>query len=218
MRHLNILGQSRLSLGCPCECQHVLGGGDQVAAIRKEAAKWQELEESKHFLEAQVAQVRSREQQEAARANDFAAQVARLQSQLAAAKLDVQTAREQAALAAIEAPVSCLKTPLYGLIVGMLKRQCMVHFGSSGRRAKVMCLCHVSPRGRWWRLARWQSWRLRRLRRKLLCWQRWTCCGGRRLLPKSRPDDWRHRQGSLRTRFLIYEHIAFNQLSLTVSS
>ena len=33
-------------------------------------------------------------------------QVARLQSQLAAAQLDVQTAREQAALAAIEGPVS----------------------------------------------------------------------------------------------------------------
>ncbi|EIE22795.1 hypothetical protein COCSUDRAFT_47698 [Coccomyxa subellipsoidea C-169] len=84
----------------------------RVAAIRKEAAKWQELEESKHFLEAQVAQVRSREQQEAARANDFAAQVARLQSQLAAAKLDVQTAREQAALAAIEAPLGELASAL----------------------------------------------------------------------------------------------------------
>ena len=35
-------------------------------------------------------------------------QVARLQSQLAAAQLDVQTAREQAALAAIEGPVSHL--------------------------------------------------------------------------------------------------------------
>ena len=33
-------------------------------------------------------------------------QVARLQSQLAAAQLDVQTAWEQAALAAIEGPVS----------------------------------------------------------------------------------------------------------------
>ena len=36
-------------------------------------------------------------------------QVARLQSQLAAAQLDVQTAREQAALAAIEGPVSSLE-------------------------------------------------------------------------------------------------------------
>ncbi len=35
-------------------------------------------------------------------------QVARLQSQLAAAQLDVQTAREQAALAAIEGPVMAL--------------------------------------------------------------------------------------------------------------
>ncbi len=81
-----------------------------MEAIRKEAAKWQEMEETKHFLEAQVAQVRSRELQEVARANDLAAQVARLQSQLAAAKLDVQTAREQAALAAIEAPVSRSRT------------------------------------------------------------------------------------------------------------
>ncbi|BDA45618.1 Myosin-17 [Coccomyxa sp. Obi] len=78
----------------------------RVEAMRREAAKWQEMEETKLFLEAQVAQVRSREQQEVARANDLAAQVARLQSQLAAAKLDVQTAREQAALAAIEAPSS----------------------------------------------------------------------------------------------------------------
>lgn len=83
-----------------------------MAAIRKEAAKWQEMEEGRLFLEAQVAQVRAREQQEATRANDMAAQVARLQSQLAAAKLDVQTAREQAALAAIEAPVSCLNSSL----------------------------------------------------------------------------------------------------------
>lgn len=83
----------------------------QVAAVRKEAAKWQELEESKLFLETQVSQFRTREQQEAARANELAAQVARLQSQLAAAKLDVQTAREQAAVAAIEAPVSILTAP-----------------------------------------------------------------------------------------------------------
>lgn len=83
-----------------------MAAAPQVAELRKEAAKWQELEESKLFLETQVAQFRSREQQEATRANDLAAQVARLQSQLAATQLEVQTAREQAALAAIEAPVS----------------------------------------------------------------------------------------------------------------
>jgi hypothetical protein len=77
-----------------------------VDALRKEAAKWQDLEESKLFLETQVAQFRAREQQESTRANDLAAQVARLHRQLAAAQLEVQTAREQAALAAIEGPVS----------------------------------------------------------------------------------------------------------------
>ncbi len=48
--------------------------GAQVAALRREAAKWQELEEGKAFLETQVAQMRAREQAEAARASDMAAQ------------------------------------------------------------------------------------------------------------------------------------------------
>jgi hypothetical protein len=46
-----------------------------VAALRKEAAKWQEMEESKMFLETQVAQFRSAKQQEAIRADGLAAQV-----------------------------------------------------------------------------------------------------------------------------------------------
>ena len=46
----------------------------QVAALRKEAAKWQELEESKTFLETQVAQMRAREAQEASKASTLAAQ------------------------------------------------------------------------------------------------------------------------------------------------
>lgn len=46
-----------------------------MAALRKEAAKWQEMEESKVFLETQVAQFRSAKQQEAIRADGFAAQV-----------------------------------------------------------------------------------------------------------------------------------------------
>jgi len=46
-----------------------------VAALQKEAAKWQEMEESKMFLETQVAQFRSAKQQEATRAENLAAQV-----------------------------------------------------------------------------------------------------------------------------------------------
>ncbi len=46
-----------------------------MAALRKEAAKWQEMEESKVFLETQVAQFRSAKQHEAVRADGLAAQV-----------------------------------------------------------------------------------------------------------------------------------------------
>ena len=48
-----------------------------MAALQKEAAKWQEMEESKMFLETQVAQFRSAKQQEATRAENLAAQVPR---------------------------------------------------------------------------------------------------------------------------------------------
>ncbi len=46
-----------------------------MEALRREAAKWQELEESKLFLETQVAQFQSAKQQEASRADTLAAQV-----------------------------------------------------------------------------------------------------------------------------------------------
>ncbi len=53
----------------------MLCGNLQVEALRREAAKWQELEESKLFLETQVAQFQSAKQQEASRADTLAAQV-----------------------------------------------------------------------------------------------------------------------------------------------
>ena len=43
--------------------------------MRKEAAKWQEMEETRVFLETQVAQSRFAKQQEATRADSLAAQV-----------------------------------------------------------------------------------------------------------------------------------------------
>lgn len=67
---------------CRCGCLEItimiegsVAGLLKVAALRKEAAKWQELEESKVFLETQVAQFRSAKQQEATRADSLAAQV-----------------------------------------------------------------------------------------------------------------------------------------------
>ena len=43
--------------------------------MRKEAAKWQEMEETRVFLQTQVAQSRFAKQQEATRADSLAAQV-----------------------------------------------------------------------------------------------------------------------------------------------
>ncbi len=86
-RSNSVLSQAVLSCwgSCPCSVPELDFVGlcwvvshtwrSQVAALRKEAAKWQELEESKLFLETQVAQFQSAKQQEASRADTLAAQV-----------------------------------------------------------------------------------------------------------------------------------------------
>ena len=63
---------------------HVL----QLAELRAERARWAALEESKAALEREVAQWKSRYQQAAARSDELAADVASLQSELLAARLE----------------------------------------------------------------------------------------------------------------------------------
>lgn len=61
----------------------------QLAALRAERARWTALEESKASLEEEVALWRSRYHQAAGRSDELASNVARLESELLASKLEV---------------------------------------------------------------------------------------------------------------------------------
>lgn len=61
------------------------------------------------------------------------------------------------------------------------------------RKADQHCPVIRSHREQWWTPGRWQSWRPHRLQRRLLYWQRWICCGAKRLLQRNRPGGLRHR-------------------------
>ena len=77
--------------------------GLQLAELRAERARWAALEESKAALEREVAQWKSRYQQAAARSDELAADVASLQSELLAARLEASSN-------ILPTSIQCLKT------------------------------------------------------------------------------------------------------------
>lgn len=61
----------------------------QAAEIRKERARWIEMEKSNALLQEELARWKHRFSQEAARSDELAADNAQLQSELLAARLEV---------------------------------------------------------------------------------------------------------------------------------
>lgn len=73
------------------------GSGEQVGAMRQERRRWLELQAAKASLEEQVASWKSRFRAEAARADELAADVAKLSAALMAAESAADHMRQSAA-------------------------------------------------------------------------------------------------------------------------